>query len=146
MSMTNAAETALLTLLFNNTAWANIGDASGLQPSSSAGSFHVSLHTASPGETGNQTTSEISYTSYARVAVARSSSGWTISGNNASNTSAINFPTATGGSGTATNVGIGTASTGSGNLILYTTSGNSLAISSGITPQIPAGDLDVNLD
>lgn len=61
-AMTNAAATAFLTLLFNNTDWANIGDAAGLQNSAVAGNFYLSLHTASPGETGNQTTNEISYT------------------------------------------------------------------------------------
>lgn len=61
-AMTNAAATAFLTLLFNNTDWANIGDAAGLQNSAAAGSFYLSLHTASPGEGGNQTTNEISYT------------------------------------------------------------------------------------
>lgn len=44
MSMSNASETALLNLLFNNVDWANIGDASGLQNSATAGSFYVRLH------------------------------------------------------------------------------------------------------
>jgi hypothetical protein len=60
MSMTNQAEHALLDLIFLNTDWANIGDASGLQNSAAAGSFYVSLHTADPGEAGSQTTSEAS--------------------------------------------------------------------------------------
>ena len=68
MSMSNASETALLNLLFNNTDWANVGDAAGLQNSATAGSFYVALHTADPGDAGNQTTSEASYTGYARVA------------------------------------------------------------------------------
>ncbi len=59
--LTNEAATALLTLIFNNTDWANIGDAGGLQNSASAGSFYLSLHTSSPGETGDQTTNEIAY-------------------------------------------------------------------------------------
>lgn len=63
MSMTNAAEQALLDLLFLNTDWANIGDAAGLQNSSAAGSFYISLHTADPGETGSQNTSEAAYAS-----------------------------------------------------------------------------------
>ena len=48
MSMSNASETALLNLLFNNTDWANVGDAAGLQNSAEAGSFYVALHTADP--------------------------------------------------------------------------------------------------
>ena len=48
MSMSNASESAFLNLLFNNTDWANVGDAAGLQNSAAAGSFYVALHTADP--------------------------------------------------------------------------------------------------
>lgn len=40
MSMSNSSETSLLNLLFKNQAWADIGDASGLQPSAAAGNFY----------------------------------------------------------------------------------------------------------
>lgn len=146
MSMTNAAETAFLNLFFNNTDWANVGDAAGLQNSATAGSFYISLHTADPGETGNQTTSEATYTSYARVAVARSGAGWTVSGNNASNTSAVSFPACTGGTNTITHFGIGSDSSGTGNLFMSGALTSSLAVSSGITPQFAVGELDVNAD
>ncbi|MES2783404.1 MAG: hypothetical protein V4657_11450 [Pseudomonadota bacterium] len=146
MSMTNAAETALLTLIFNNTDWANVGDAAGLQNSAAAGSFYISLHTADPGETGSQTTSEATYTSYARVAVARSGAGWTISSANASNAAIINFPAATGGTNTITHFGIGSDSSGAGNLFFKGALTASLAVSSGITPSFAIGELDVNLD
>ena len=78
---------------------AGVGDAAGLQNSAAAGSLYVSLHTADPGEAGEQTTSETAYTNYARVAVARSAAGWTVAGNNASNAAAVAFPAcgATGG-------------------------------------------------
>ena len=76
----NSSENNLMLLVFNNTAWANVGNAGGLLPSSVAGSFYISLHTADPGETGSQTTSEANYTGYARVGVARSSAGFTVSG------------------------------------------------------------------
>ena len=59
--LANAAATDLLKLLFTNTAFANFGDASGLQPSAAAGSLFASLHTASPAESGTQATNEISY-------------------------------------------------------------------------------------
>lgn len=144
--MTNAAETALLTLIFNNTDWANVGDAAGLQNSAAAGSFYISLHTADPGETGSQTTSEATYTSYARVAVARSGAGWTISSANASNAAIINFPAATGGTNTITHFGIGSDSSGAGNLFFKGALTASLAVSSGITPSFAIGELDVNLD
>jgi hypothetical protein len=146
MSATNAFETALLTLLFNNTDLANVGDAAGIQNSSAAGSFYISLHTADPGETGSQTTNECAYTSYARVAVARSGAGWTIIGNGVSNTAEIAFPAATGGSETATHFGIGSDSSGAGNLFFKGALSAGLAISSGIQPKFAAGELDVTAD
>jgi hypothetical protein len=146
MTLTNAAETALLNLLFNNTDWANVGDAAGLQNSASAGSFYVSLHTADPGETGDQTTSEATYTGYARVAVARSAAGWTISGANCSNAAAVTFGACTAGSSTVTYFGIGTDASGAGNLIASGALSASLAVTAGITPSFAIGALDVNAD
>lgn len=146
MSMTNAAEAALLDLIFLNTDWANIGDAGGLQNSATAGSFYISLHTSDPGEAGDQTTNEIAYTSYARVAVARSAGGWTRSVSTVSNTALVQFPQCTGGSGTATHFGIGTDATLAGNLILKGALTSSLAISTGIQPQFAAGALTATLD
>lgn len=139
MSKSNAWETALLNLVFNNTNAANIGDATGLRGSSTAGSLYLSLHTADPGEAGDQTTSEIGYTSYARVAVARTSSGFTVSGNAVSLAAAATFPAGTGGSGTATYFGIGTASTGTGELLYSGALSPSVVCGSGVTPQINAG-------
>jgi hypothetical protein len=63
MSKSNSWENSLLLLLFNNTAVANVGDATGLRGSTTAGSLYASLHTADPGEAGDQTTSEATYTS-----------------------------------------------------------------------------------
>lgn len=60
--MTTEAANSFLLLFFNNTDWAVVGDASGLQNSAAAGSLYLSLHTSSPGEAGNQSTNEISYT------------------------------------------------------------------------------------
>lgn len=146
MSATNAFETALLTLYFNNTDHANVGDAAGIQNSATAGSFYVSLHTADPGETGTQTTSEATYTSYARVAVARSGAGWTVSGANASNAAIVSFPACTGGTNTITHFGIGSDSSGTGNLFFKGALSASLAVSTGITPSFAIGALDVDCD
>lgn len=142
MSKSNTWETGLLALLFNNTAFTLVGDAGGLLPSSTAGSLYLSAHTADPGEAGDQTTSEATYTSYARVAIARTAGGWTVSGDQATNAAVISFPQCTGGSSTITYLGIGTDSSGAGKL-LY--SGalqapvTSLAVTNGITPQIAIG-------
>jgi hypothetical protein len=146
MSMTNAAEAALLDLLFLNTDWAGIGDAGGLQNSAAAGSFYISLHTADPGEAGSQTTSEVAYTGYARVAVARTAGGFTRTVSTVANTALVQFPQATGGTATATHFGIGTDSTGTGNLLLKGALNSSLSISNGIQPQFAAGALTATVD
>lgn len=141
MSKSNSWETGLITLVFNNTNFANVGDATGLRGSSTAGSFYLSLHTADPGEAGDQTTSEAAYTSYARVAVARTSGGFTISGNAVSLAANADFPAGTGGSGTATYFGIGTASTGAGVLLYSGTITPNIVMGNGITPRINAGQI-----
>jgi hypothetical protein len=147
MSATNAFETALLTLYFNNTDHANVGDAAGIQNSAAAGSFYVSLHTGDPGEAGSQTTSETAYTGYARVAVARSGAGWTVSGNNVSNAAAILFGNCTASPGAAiTYFGIGSDLSGAGNLFFKGALGASYQPAVGNAPNIPIGDLDVTAD
>jgi hypothetical protein len=148
MSATNAFETSVLNLILTNANIANIGDATGLRGSSSAGVFYISLHTADPTETGTQTSSETSYTNYARVSITRASGagGWTVSGNNGSNTSAVTFATCGVTGATITHFGIGTDSSGAGNLLFKGALNASLAVSNGITPSFAAGDLDVNAD
>lgn len=146
MSKGNTFENDLLLLVFNNTAAALIGDASGLQPSATAGSLYVSLHTSDPGEAGNQTTNECAYTSYARVAVARSGAGWTVSTNAVTNAALVQFPQCTGGSETATHFAIGTASSGMGKVLYKGALSASLAISSGIQPQFGATTLSGSED
>ena len=142
MSKGNTWETELLQLVFNNTAAALIGDASGLQPSATAGSLYVSLHTGDPGEAGTQTTSECAYGSYARVAVARSGAGWTVTVNAETNAALGQFPQSTSSSETATYFAIGTASSGTGKVLYRGALSASLAISSGIQPQFAAGEID----
>jgi hypothetical protein len=146
MSKSNAFETALLELLFKNTALAGIGDASGLQPSAVAGSLYISLHTADPTESGNQSSSEATYTGYARVGVARSAAGWTVAGNLVENAGAVTFPQCTGGSDTVTHFGVGEDATGAGDLLYSGALTAPLAVSNGITPEFSAGDLDVTED
>lgn len=141
MSASNAFETAILQLLFENANFANVGDATGLRGSSTAGSLYISLHTSDPGETGDQTTNETSYGSYARVAVARSTSGWTVTNDTVSNDAAVTFPTCSSGTPTITHFGFGTASSGAGVLLLSGALNASLAVSTGITPSFAIGAL-----
>ena len=144
MSATNAFENGLLSLIFENANYANVGDATGLRGSSTAGVFYISLHTADPTETGNQTSSESAYTDYARVSVARSTSGWSVASGVADNDSAITFPVCGASGSSVTHFGIGSDSSGTGNLFLKGTS--TLTVSTGVTPQFAAGALDVTLD
>lgn len=141
MSMSNAAETSLLQILFQNLAWAGIGNPGGLQPSGVAGSFYVRLHSADPGEAGTQATSEISYTGYAAVAVARSAGGFTISGDTVSNTATVQFGECTAGTATAAWFTVGLDPTGAGQVLYRGQLNDSRSISAGITPLFNAGAL-----
>lgn len=105
--------------------------------------LYVSLHTANPGATGSQTTSEAAYTSYARVAVARTTGGWSLSADTITNAAAINFPACTGGSETETYVGVGTLVSGAGTLLWFGQLTSSLAVSNGITPSIATSALSI---
>lgn len=133
MSKGNTFENDWLKLIFNATAIANIADNAATSPLTN---LYVSLHTADPGEAGDQTTNEVAYTSYARVAVARTSGGWTVTGNSVSPAANIDFPAATGGTATATHFAVGTASSGAGKLLYSGTVTPSISISSGVTPRI----------
>lgn len=143
MSFSNSAETDALKLIFQAVTWGDIAENDTTAPASN---LYVSLHTADPGDTGSQTTSEATYTSYARVAVARTTGGWAVSSGNADNVAAITFPQCSGGSNTITHVGIGTGSSGAGYLICSGALTASLAVSNGITPEFAIGSLDCSLD
>lgn len=136
MSKGNTFENDLLKLIFNAMAIANLADNAATSPLTN---LYVSLHTSDPGEAGDQTTNEAAYTSYARVAVARTSGGWTISGNSVSPAAAITFPAATGGSETITHFGVGTDSSGAGKLLYSGTVSPNIAVSSGVTPELGTG-------
>lgn len=139
MSKSNTFENQLLLLFFNNTTMTLVGDAAGVLASAAAGSLYFSLHTADPGEAGDQTTSECTYTSYARVAVARTVGGFTVSTNTVALVGNVTFPAGTGGSGTATNWGLGTSASGAGKLLYKGSISPSIVTGSGVTPQLTAG-------
>jgi hypothetical protein len=149
MSLSNSAESDLLKLIFNNTTWASFGDVTGLVGSGTAGSLYVALHTADPGEGGTQSTSEATYTGYARVAVARSGAGWTVSGTaptQVANAAAVTFGACTAGSNTLTYFSIGIASSGATEILDSGVLTASLAVSAGITPSFAIGALVVTCD
>ncbi len=106
----------VLKLIFNATPIANVADNAASSPLTN---LFVSLHTADPGVGGSQTTSEAAFGGYARVAVARTTSGWTASSSQATNPVAtINFPVSTGTpSEVETFFAIGTATSGAGKIL-----------------------------
>lgn len=139
MSKSNAFENALLKLIFNASAVTGLAD----NPAVGAlTNLYVSLHSADPGEAGDQTTSEVAYTGYARVAVARTAGGWTVTGASVSPAANIDFPACTAGAVSATHFGVGTASAGAGVLLysgeLVDDLGASapVAISAGVSPRL----------
>ncbi len=107
----------------------------------SSGSRYIALHTADPGNAGTQTTSEASYTGYARVQVTGSSGFTAASSGATSNTGLIQFPQCSGGSNTITYVSIGTASSGTGQILYRGALNSSLSVSNLIQPQFSIGAL-----
>jgi hypothetical protein len=143
MSKSDAFETALLALIFQNANIANLGDATGVRGSTAAGSLYVSLHTADPGEGGSQTTNECNYTGYARQGVARDNSHWTVTGNSVSPAANTDFPKPTNATNlpqTATHFGVGTSSSGAGTLLYSGTLTPNIVISNtGSIPRVETG-------
>jgi hypothetical protein len=133
MSKGDIFENDWLKLVFNGSAIANLADNAGTSPFTS---LYVSLHTADPGDAGNQTTSEANYTGYARVAVARTTGGWTVTSNSVSPAANIDFPAATAGTNTITHFAVGTASTGTGKVLYKGTVAPSISVASGVTPRL----------
>lgn len=125
----------LLKLILLGTAIANIADNAATSPLTS---LHLALHTASPA--GNdQTTSEVTYTSYARKDRTRdnnASTGWNVSTNTAALQALTSFAAGTGGSGTATHFSLGTASSGAGKILFWGTVTPNIVTGNGVTPQL----------
>lgn len=136
MSKGDTFENDLLKLIFNGTAIANIADNAATSPLTN---LFVALHTADPGETGNQSTNEVSYTGYARATVARTSGGWTITANSVSPTANIDFGACTAGTATATHASVGVAVSGATKLLYSGALSPTISISAGVTPRIPTG-------
>lgn len=142
-SMTDAFETSLGLLLFQNADIANVGDAGGLQNSAAAGSTQLALATVAyiDGDT-LLTADEVAYTGYARPTQARSSGGWSSSGDTISNAALVQFGEMTaGGPDTVVHVGLGFLSSGN-QLDLHQDLAADLVINNGVNPQFAAGALD----
>lgn len=135
MSKGNTFENDWLKLIFNGTPIANLADNAASSPLTF---LYLSLHTADPGEGGNQATSECAYTGYARVAVARDGTGFVVTGNSVSPAADQAFPPCTAGTESATYLVIGTAPTGTGKLLYSGPISPTISIAPGVTPIINA--------
>jgi hypothetical protein len=132
MSKGNTFENDVLKLIFNATAIADLAMDDSTSP---ATTLTVALHTADPGEAGDQTTSETAYTGYARVAVARTTGGWTVTNNSVSPVANIDFGECTASPGAAiTHFSVGT---GTGNKLLYKgTVTPNITMAAGVIPRL----------
>jgi hypothetical protein len=141
-------KTGMLNAFFCNTTFQSAGAADVIRGAASAGNLELSLHTGSAIGAGSaQNTSETAYTGYARVAVPRTSSDWTVATNQSKNTNLLNFGACTASPGAnLTDLGIGTDHTGAGKLCYFGTLTNAIAMSVGITPQLAALALVVQED
>lgn len=128
MSLSNTFETHTLNYLFTST--------SVTRPTA----WYVALFTSNPAEDASGTEVSTSGTAYARQ-----SASFTVSGNTASNSAAIEFPTATASYGTVTHIGVFDAAS-AGNLIAYAALTTSKAIDTGDVLRVPASDLDITMD
>lgn len=124
----------LVRLFFHGTTFNNIAENDSTTP---ATQIFVSLHSADPGAAAAQTASECAYTGYARVGVARSAGGWTITGNSASPAAAIDFPEATGSSCAWSHVCLGELASGAGDTYLCVAVSPTQNIGAGMIPRIP---------
>jgi hypothetical protein len=130
-------ELDILKLIFNGTAISNIADNATSSPLSN---LFISLHTADPTDAGTQDVSEANYTGYTRVAVARTTGGWTCATaggvSSAKPVAAISFGACTGGSSAITHFAIGVASTGASKILYAGSVSPSITVTAGITPQL----------
>ena len=130
-------ELDVLKLIFNATAISNIADNATSSPLTN---LFISLHTADPTDVGVQDASEATYTGYGRVAVARTTGGWTCANaagiSSAKPVSAISFGACTGGSSAISHFSIGVASSGASKILYSGTVSPSITVTAGITPQL----------
>lgn len=150
MSKSNSFENTTLKLFFQNLGIANIGDAGGLLPSVAAGSFYLRLHTDAVVVDDATIGTEAAYTGYVSggLAIARSVGGWTVVANTVSNAAVITFGTCTAGSEVIRYASLwkDNSSTDEADRIYHGQLTADLAVSTGITPEIAIGAININVD
>jgi len=132
----NTFQADILKLILNGTPISLLADNAASTP---ATNLTAALHTADPGGTGTQSTSELSYTGYVRQDVLRNAStpAWTVTGANpasASPNSPVTFPISTGGTGGIANYA--SLGDGSGKILVKGLLNPPITVSAGVTPVI----------
>jgi hypothetical protein len=135
MSKGNTFENDFLKLILWGTAIANIADNAASSPLTQ---LYLALHTADPGEGGDQTTNEVTYTGYARKAINRDNTAFSITNNVATFLADQVFGTCTAGPQTATHFSLGTASSGAGKILWKGPITPNIAILIGGSPTLKA--------
>lgn len=141
MSKGNTFESDMLLMIFNATPIANLCDNAAGSPLTN---LFLSLHTADPGETGLQNTSETTYTGYARLPVARTAGGFVVSGTaptQAALAANQDFGADTAGVGTITHFGVGVAVSGATKLLYSGTVTPNIVLNVGVTPRLTTGTI-----
>lgn len=131
----NAAENAILALIFRAAAWANYADNAASSPQTN---IHAGLHTADPTDSGNMSSNEAAYTDYARQNVARTTGGWGApSGGVISPAASIDFPASGASGSTITHFSLGKTGGGATDILFMGTVTPNIAIgAAGITPRL----------
>ncbi len=144
---TDLAETDFLDLFLTNVNFPNVGDATGLVKSTADGTFDLALNAGDAVTDAStvMTDNEVAYTGYSRPTIARTTSGWTVTGDTASNDNLIQFgEMAGGGPDTATDVTMGFAS---GSVLqVWGQVTADLVINDGVNPQLAVNALDITSD
>lgn len=124
-----------LKLIYQATAIANIADNASSSPLTN---IYASLHTGSPAS-GNQQTSEVSYTGYARQAMARSSAAFTITGASMSFVNDVVFPVSSSGTPTVTHFALGSVVSATGKVIDSGTVTPNIVVSTSVAQTLAQG-------
>jgi len=130
---TNYAIQKSLDHLYLNSAWANIGDVTGLPAAATAGNLYVALLVSGV---------EADYGAYARQAIPRTGSGFSRATNVVTNVAQVTFPKATSGSNVVNQIAIYDQLSG-GNQLHLETLADPITVSTNVQPIIEASAMTI---
>jgi hypothetical protein len=134
MTIADVTENAILNLIYSATTWANYAQNAAASPETN---IVVALHTADPGDTGAQNTTEAAYTNYVRVNVARSTGWTTASAGSVSPAANVDYAASGAAGTTVTHFSTGKSGGGASPILWSGTVTPNIAIgAAGITPRL----------